>query len=71
MRYHEIASGMRVPVSAEEQQVLDLSKDGVLKHDGLDERNQEVARTMVSRGLLNRQNNGIYKISSTAGIRRD
>lgn len=57
MRFYEISSGFRVPVSQEEQDILDIiSKNGdkVAKTD-LDERQNEVARKMVTRGLLHRK----------------
>lgn len=53
MRFHEIASGFRVPVSGEEQRMLRRVGSKTLAADSLDdERDQEVARTMVRRGLL-------------------
>jgi len=59
MRFFEISSGLRVPVSAEEQEVLDMAihQHGI---DGqkLPERQQELARLMTSRGLLNRRIDG-------------
>lgn len=63
MRYLEIISGLRVTVSQEEQEILDLIKDKLLNSD-LDERQQEIARLMVNRGLLLRRKNekGIYFI---------
>ena len=51
MRYSEIASGFHVPVSIEEQELLDRA-DPYLAKDDLDERDQEVTRLMVSRGVL-------------------
>lgn len=54
MRYHEIASGMPVPLFSEEQELLDRIGDKGIANDALDERDQEVARQMVSRGLLDR-----------------
>jgi hypothetical protein len=58
MRFFEISSGLRVPVSEEEQLLLDraIAKKQV-RHDDLNEREQEVARLMVSRGLLHRRKN--------------
>jgi len=55
MRFFEISSGIRLPVSGEEQEIIDMvaSKKQIAKSD-LDERQQEVARKMVSRGILNR-----------------
>lgn len=63
MRYLEIISGLRVTVSQEEQEILDLVKDKLLNSD-LDERQQEIARLMVNRSLLIRRKNekGIYFI---------
>lgn len=53
MRYFEIVGGYRVPISAEEHLVLGMAEtDGSVSDDTLDERQQEVARTMVRRGLL-------------------
>lgn len=51
MRYHEISAGFQVPVYDEEQDLLDRAQDDLLKDD-LDEREQEVVRLMISRGLL-------------------
>ena len=52
MRYFEITSGMRVPVSAEERALLNAAEQGAIVRDTLDERTAEVARQMVTRGLL-------------------
>lgn len=52
MRYFEIAGGLRVHVSEEEQELIEASTHQTLDDDKLDERQQEVARKMVSRGLL-------------------
>ena len=59
MRFHEISSGIRLPVSNEEQEMMDFiaSKERVGKAE-LDERQQEVTRLMVSRGLLIREKDG-------------
>ncbi len=55
MRYFEIAGGFRVPLSGEEQNVLTkVEKNHRLPSEGMDEREGEVARTMVRRGVLNR-----------------
>lgn len=51
MRYHEIASSVRVIVSSEEQSIIDTAKDGIVK--GLsDGRTKEVAHRMIGKGLL-------------------
>lgn len=55
MRFFEISSGLRIPVSEEEQEILDMISEGTVKESMLDERRNEVARLMVSRGLLNRE----------------
>ena len=57
MRFREIRGGIQLPVSGEEQDLIDLieSQEGnFIKRKELDERQQEVARKMVSRGLLER-----------------
>jgi hypothetical protein len=56
MRYFEIAGGFRMPVNSEEQDLLTLLKESeeFVSEDELDERQQELARLMLSRGLLNR-----------------
>lgn len=53
MRYYEITSGMRVPVSGEERALLSQVEDsGPVTRDSMDERQQEIARQMVTRGIL-------------------
>lgn len=57
MRFREIRGGLQIPVSGEEQGLIDLieSQEGnLIKRSELDERQQEVARKMVSRGVLER-----------------
>jgi hypothetical protein len=56
MRYFEIAGGLRMPINEEEQEVLTLIQESEheTEDSNLDERQQELARQMVSRGLLNR-----------------
>jgi len=57
MRFHEIRGGIQIPVSSEEQDLIDLieSQEGnFIKRSELDERQREVARKMVSRGVLDR-----------------
>jgi hypothetical protein len=56
MRFYEISSGLRIPISEEEQELFDLITKGSLEKSALDERQQEVARNMVTRGLLIREN---------------
>lgn len=77
MRWHEIESGMRLPVSGEEQEIIDRAAgtdDGTVARDELDERGQEVARLMVSKGLLHRVRKGDevkFKVSSVKDVWRD
>ena len=57
MRFREIRGGLQIPVSSEEQDLIDLieSQEGnFIKRKDLDERQREVARKMVSRGVLDR-----------------
>jgi hypothetical protein len=57
MRFREIRGGIQIPVSNEEQGLIDLieSQEGnFIKRSELDERQREVARKMVSRGVLER-----------------
>lgn len=57
MRFREIRGGIQIPVSGEEQDLIDLieSQEGeFIKRKELDERQREVARKMVSRGVLER-----------------
>jgi hypothetical protein len=57
MRFREFQGGIQMPVSLEEEALIkkiDDSKEGITEKDNLDERELELARKMVSRGLLNR-----------------
>lgn len=54
MRWHEIAGGIRVPLSQEERDIMKRASEGRIARADLDEREQEVARRMVSRGVLRR-----------------
>lgn len=75
MRYHEIASGMRMPVSGEEQAMLNRVGEAGVAVDSLDDREHEVARLMVNRGLLTRFRDSdgavAYRINSVRDIWRD
>lgn len=56
MRYIELVSGWRIPISQEEQSLVDKiteSDTGALANSSLDEGMQELARLMVSRGVIN------------------
>lgn len=57
MRFREIRGGIQIPVSIEEQGLIDLiesQESRFIKRSELDERQKEVARKMVSRGILER-----------------
>jgi len=55
MRYFEILGGIRMEVDQEERDMLEAYNHvGMIPDEELNERGQEVARKMVSRGLLNR-----------------
>jgi hypothetical protein len=57
MRFREFQGGIQMPVSLEEEALIkkiDDSKEGITEKNDLDERELELARKMVSRGLLNR-----------------
>jgi len=72
MRYAEVAAGFRIPISAEEQDLLTLAKNGV-KADDLDERQQELASQMVSRGVMRRTHKDksvVYRPDSAMDIWR-
>jgi hypothetical protein len=55
MRFREIRGGIQVPVSNEEQELLErIEKSSSTLRKDLNERERELARLMVSRGVLNR-----------------
>jgi hypothetical protein len=76
MRYFEISSGLRLPICAEEKELLDyIGKQTRKTIDAaeLSERQSELARRMVSRGLLrfHRKDNQLcYQIDSVDDIWR-
>lgn len=78
MRFIEIASGVTIPVSSEEDELLyranATNDDTIIKAD-LDERQQEVARLMCSRGIFDRLRDKdgkiIYRVSSVTNIWTD
>ena len=56
MRYFEISSGFRVPMSNEEREIMSkVGIKGIREDELIDEREQEVARMMMMRGLLNKK----------------
>jgi hypothetical protein len=74
MRYQEIASGLRIAVSCEEQELLDKKKEKAFSKKGLDERELELARLMVSKGILDQylhDQQVYYHVSSANDIWRN
>ncbi len=74
MRWHEIASGFRVPVYTEEQELLDMLAKEPVSSDTLDERQQELAQQLVSRGVLTfftKDDKMFFRPSSAKDIWRD
>ncbi len=66
MKFREVRGGLRVPVSNEEQELLDLiqSSDGIVRRSDLTERSRELARKLVSRDILSRsrQEGSLYYV---------
>lgn len=55
MRYFEIKSGVSAPVFNEEAELIEkILESGTIKNTRLNIREQEIARKLVSRGLLER-----------------
>jgi hypothetical protein len=74
MRYHEIASGLQIALSCEEQALIDRAKGNPFEKHDLDEREQELVRLMVSRGVLDQyhhDNRVFYHVSSISDNWRD
>jgi hypothetical protein len=58
MRFREILEGIFAHVSLEEQSIIDMiesHENRMVKRSDLDERQKELARKMVSRGVILRQ----------------
>ncbi len=56
MKFREIRKGLWVPVTNEEQELIDLIENakGIFKRADLSERQRELARKLVSRDILHR-----------------
>jgi len=52
MRWFEIASGVRLPVHSEEDELLRRASKQSVPTDDMDEREAQLARELVSRGVL-------------------
>jgi hypothetical protein len=73
MRYFEIASGLQLPIHSEEWQLLAHISPQPVSKESLDERQRELARLMVSRGLLDhfrKDEQTYFKVSSITDIWR-
>lgn len=68
MRWFEIASGFRLPVCSEEQEMLNRAEKEPMAKATMDERDEEVARLMVSRGVLKQvmKDDEVYYIPNSA-----
>lgn len=75
MKYRDVAGGLRLYISNEEDHLVSkIEESGFASKTGLSEREQEVARKLVSRGVLNRlkNDNGImYVVNSLQELIRD
>jgi hypothetical protein len=74
MRYFEIASGLKLPVSSEEAALLRLLAKEPVKADSFNERQRELARLMRSRGAVDcfkHDGQIYYKASSANDIWRE
>jgi hypothetical protein len=64
MRFREIRGGLQLPVSSLEQELIEhiQTSEGLVEATQLDEFQSELARKMVSKGLLNqvRQDGSLY-----------
>jgi hypothetical protein len=79
MRIHELLNGLRTPLSNEESRLVKKIKNHCEEHDEpffratLDEREQEVAKNLVSRGVLTRTKKDgkiCYKVCSASSVWR-
>lgn len=52
MRYHEVSAGLQIPTYVEEQDLLARADEQDVPKDSLNDREQELARLMVSRGVM-------------------
>jgi hypothetical protein len=68
MRFYEIFGNIQMPANLEEQALIERIKDssGELARKNMSEREVELARMMVSRGLLKRhriEEDVVYKLN--------
>ena len=56
MRFYELTSGLRMPASNEEEQLIEKAiKTDYIFNSKLSPREQSVAKSLVSRGLMKRK----------------
>lgn len=55
MRFFELTSNLRMPASNEETDLINRIQESEIFQDDLNYRERELARKMVSRGLLERK----------------
>jgi hypothetical protein len=73
MRFFEISSGVRLSVNEEEQVLLNRAVEKSIRVEELEERDGEVARNMVSRGLFHREQDDdgeFYTVNDCADLWR-
>lgn len=75
MRIHELLNGLRTPISNEESRLVAKIRDNKepMRRAKLDEREQEVARLLVNKGVLTRTKKDgklYYQVSSANSIGR-
>lgn len=58
MRFYEIRSGVQIPLSNEENRLVETIREaGQISAEKLDERDTELARILTTKGVLNRTTN--------------
>jgi len=73
MRYFEIASGIRIAVSKDEQNLIDMASNGPVREDDLDAHQVELAHRLTSRDILVRDetdNATTFKLNSMDDVWR-
>ena len=75
MKIHDLSSGLRIPLSNAEHDVLlkVQQHDGALPHSSLDEREGQLALELVQKGVLTRlriKGKICYTVNSAANVRR-
>ncbi len=62
MRFAEFTSGLYYPITNEQDAILKKMENGFIARDNLNNREVEVARKMISSGILDRHkiDDGIY-----------